>query len=230
MEKKAFTLAEVLITLGVIGVVAAMTIPTLISNYHKTQTVTRLKRAYSVVQQALRLSQEENGEVESWDTNLSGTAFFHKYIANYIKYLDEYTSPELAAKAPRLQLNGNTYTGTTYNANSSTSYHFTLLDGSMITMNMESTAEKGLWVGIDVNALAKPNQIGKDTFLFFLSSEYGLRPLGDVGTPSTWLISPYTRQKMMSGGNACAKGKSGYYCSALIINDGWKISNDYPWK
>ena len=41
--KKAFTLAEVLITLGIIGIVAAMTIPTLITNYQKNITITRLK-------------------------------------------------------------------------------------------------------------------------------------------------------------------------------------------
>ena len=41
MKFKAFTLAEILITLGIIGVVAAMTIPTLITNYQKKQTVTK---------------------------------------------------------------------------------------------------------------------------------------------------------------------------------------------
>ena len=44
--KKAFTLAEVLITLGIIGIVAAMTLPTLIGKYQKKQTVTQLKKAY----------------------------------------------------------------------------------------------------------------------------------------------------------------------------------------
>jgi prepilin-type N-terminal cleavage/methylation domain-containing protein len=43
--KKAFTLAEVLITLAIIGVVAALTIPTVVRNYQKTQTVTQLKKS-----------------------------------------------------------------------------------------------------------------------------------------------------------------------------------------
>ena len=45
----AFTLAEVLITLGIIGVVAAMTMPSLIVNYQKQQTVTRLKKSYNIL-------------------------------------------------------------------------------------------------------------------------------------------------------------------------------------
>ena len=75
MKKTGFTLAEVLITLGIIGVVAAMTIPILMTAYQKKQTVTRLKRAYSIVQQSIRLSEDENGEVESWDTKLNGDEF-----------------------------------------------------------------------------------------------------------------------------------------------------------
>lgn len=45
----AFTLAEVLITLGIIGVVAAMTLPTLINNYRKQETIAKLKKVYSVL-------------------------------------------------------------------------------------------------------------------------------------------------------------------------------------
>ena len=43
-KNKAFTLAEVLVTLGIVGVIAAMTIPMLITNYQKRLTLTRLKK------------------------------------------------------------------------------------------------------------------------------------------------------------------------------------------
>lgn len=52
-RKSAFTLAEVLITLGVIGVVAAMTIPTLIHNYKAKEMRTRLLRANSIIQDGI---------------------------------------------------------------------------------------------------------------------------------------------------------------------------------
>ena len=54
-----FTLAEVLITLGIIGVVAAMTIPTLINNYKEKVIVYKLPEIYSILDQAYKMSVEE---------------------------------------------------------------------------------------------------------------------------------------------------------------------------
>lgn len=59
--KKAFTLAEVLITLGIIGVVAAMTIPTLIANTRSQQYRSKFKKAISTISQAARMSQSLYG-------------------------------------------------------------------------------------------------------------------------------------------------------------------------
>ena len=62
-RKIAFTLAEVLITLGIIGVVAALTLPSVIQNYKKQVTVTQLKKAYSVLGQVVQKSIADNGPV-----------------------------------------------------------------------------------------------------------------------------------------------------------------------
>ena len=66
MKKLAFTMAEVLITLGVIGIVAAMTLPALIGNYKKKVTVTRLQRTYTVLAQAFERSRADNGDPSEW--------------------------------------------------------------------------------------------------------------------------------------------------------------------
>ena len=63
VKMSAFTLAEVLITLGIIGIVAAMTIPTLITNHQKRQTVVKLQRAISVMNQAYRLAYDDVGRL-----------------------------------------------------------------------------------------------------------------------------------------------------------------------
>ena len=60
LKNFAFTLAEVLITLAIIGVVAAMTIPTLINNYQKKQTVTQLKKAYTTLANVVYMSNLNN--------------------------------------------------------------------------------------------------------------------------------------------------------------------------
>ena len=79
--KKGFTLSEVLITLGIIGIVAAMTIPTLITNYQKKTTATRVKKAYAELLQAIKLSENDNDSMESWtvgnDVSIENT---EKYI------------------------------------------------------------------------------------------------------------------------------------------------------
>jgi prepilin-type N-terminal cleavage/methylation domain-containing protein len=64
MQKPAFTLAEVLITLAIIGVVAALTIPTVVRNYQKQETITRLKKAYSALANTTNLAMAEYGPLE----------------------------------------------------------------------------------------------------------------------------------------------------------------------
>lgn len=223
-----FTLAEVLVTLGIIGVVAALTIPAVITNYQKQETLSRLKKAYSIVQQAIKLSEVENESVANWDNNLNGHAFFEKYIKKYVQYTQEITPAELWSMAPRKLLNGSNYGGTTYAAGSGTATNFILSDGSMITLNFVTT--DGIWVGIDTNGIKKPNQMGKDTFLFLFSPKHGLQPLGGDGTPDAWSYRTYSRENIMgSGSNRCSKTGTGYWCSALIMNDQWEIAKDYPW-
>ncbi|PWL80398.1 hypothetical protein DBY21_01910 [Candidatus Gastranaerophilales bacterium] len=58
-----FTLAEVLITLGIIGIVAAMTLPSVIGKYQKKVTVERLKKVYTSLSQALIYSVKDNDEI-----------------------------------------------------------------------------------------------------------------------------------------------------------------------
>ena len=226
-SSKGFTLAEVLITLGIIGVVAALTMPALIGNYQKKEITTRLKKTYSIVQQAIRMSELDNGEIQYWGTISSGEDFFNKYFKNYFQYTNKYTSNELWQIAPRKLLNGTNYTGTTY-AGNNRSYHIMLTDGTLLTLNYDYS--NSIWVGIDTNGLSKPNQIGKDTFLFIFSSQYGLKPLGADGTPNSWNYGTYNRNNIKgNSGNACNKQKTGYWCAALIMNDGWEMRKDYPW-
>ncbi len=67
---KAFTLAEVLITLAIIGVVAALTIPTVITNYQKKMYVTQLKKSYNNLTNAFRTMMANDGVTKLTDTTL----------------------------------------------------------------------------------------------------------------------------------------------------------------
>ena len=80
-SKAGFTLAEVLITLGIIGIVAAMTIPNLIQKNYEHQTVTKLKETHSIISQAMRLASEEYGDPSGWE-------IFGNTEASVIKFMD----------------------------------------------------------------------------------------------------------------------------------------------
>lgn len=83
---KGFTLAETIITLGIIGVVAAMTIPNLMSKWREKALIAKLKESYSMVYQAYRLAIEEHGDLSGWDLGINSTDInAHKNVANNIK-------------------------------------------------------------------------------------------------------------------------------------------------
>lgn len=89
MKNSGFTLAEVLITLGIIGVVATVTIPTLISGYKKNEYSTRLKKFYSSIQQARVMYNVQNGTTDAdWEFPRANNSndiinYWNKYFAPY---------------------------------------------------------------------------------------------------------------------------------------------------
>ena len=89
-KKAAFTLAEVLITLGIIGIVAAITIPMLMTKYEKIRNVNQLKKTYSELSQAFKAASEENDLYTIGDNWQDRTAIV-KALEPYIKILNVYT-------------------------------------------------------------------------------------------------------------------------------------------
>ena len=69
-RKGAFTLAEVLITLGIIGVVAALTLPSLIQKYQDQVLENQLKKMYSTLSQGIQKAMADDGVSNFSDTEL----------------------------------------------------------------------------------------------------------------------------------------------------------------
>lgn len=230
-KEYAFTLAEILITLGIIGIVAAMTIPTLISNYQKQQTVVKLKETYSQLAQAIKMSEYDNGELSGWDLNSAN--WFDKYLAKYLKGSEE--DWKVTKSTPYKETSGKKETGLAIITNDSTS--FVLLNGvQILTLKGASNDFKNRrGILIDINgAKTKPNKLGRDAFYFVISNEYGLIPVGKYKTPEcTPPINGNPGRDYLKNTTclryACNKESRGLYCAALIITDGWTIAKDYPW-
>ena len=180
---KGFTLAEVLITLGIIGIVAAMTIPTLMQKYYEKQTVSRLKETYSILTQALKLCGEENGYPEEWGItgrNEESTAIIAEKIMPYLKInIDCGMKMEKSDKCfpeSMQRLNGS---GGKFNTKNESRYYVSLLNGTSLAIeSAETFHDMYLYFLVDTNGAAPPNIWGKDIFEFTYKPNLGLVPSG----------------------------------------------------
>ncbi len=212
---RAFTLAETLITLAIIGVVAALTMPALISNHRKHVVETKLKRFYSTMNQCIIRSELENGSKENWnfEFSLSGKGFdedvlekfYNTYYKKYLKILktDFFINP---------------YNNLQY-------MRFYFVDGSIALMGWYGA---DYWYCIDPKSTDNP-YIGKNCFAFALmpASE-------EKGQPRTKYflnkgLEPYIVPNTWDGTREGLKQDSLNYTKLIQLN-GWKIPEDYPLK
>ena len=228
-KRFAFTLAEVLLTLGIIGVVAAMTMPALIANYQKKQTVASLKKAYTNLSQAVKLSELSNGDVQYWNFSLPGEKFFLEYLSQFITIN---STTIIRQNIQYKYLNGANCAEDLCTGNSYITY---IADGSLLMISRTPRSDAKA-IAIDINGLKKPNTAGKDLFAFWITKYDGIVPFGFGNFSSIDALgeeqnfSQYDRD-MLTGmkSYACNKDKKGFWCTALIMMDGWEIKNDYPW-
>ena len=223
MKKNAFTLAEVLITLGIIGVVAALTMPSLIAKYEKIRTVTQLKKAYSIINQAVKLSEIDNGPMEDWEPEsyAGGLArpYIDKYWAPYLKVIktcNNYTECGYTAQHPYVWANGQPSGVTAV----STAFRLPLIttDGLMYIIGVAGgTGTLSNDIFIDLNGSRPPNKYGRDFFHFVRVPGKGVLPAG-------WDLS-----ESEINSNCSKTTDRGLYCAAKIMQDGWEIKDDYSW-
>lgn len=188
MNIKAFTLAEVLITLGIIGIVAALTLPALIQNNRNKELQTGLKKAYSVLGLALDMYQAENGEKITPEMNLQWN--LKPLLMKYLKTIKdcEYGANDASSCIPNYgtdnensSTNYTTYTGKKLSLYLFDDGQFILADGSLVLL--ESVSIDRLYISVDVNGYKKkPNRLGHDLFMFQIDKKGNLRPMGAAGT------------------------------------------------
>ena len=221
-KKSAFTLAEVLITLGIICVVAALTLPTLVANYQKKVTVTKLEKAYTILNQAFKQSEVENESSEHWDNAfvIGAENYFNKYWKPYFNGAErckKYQDCGYNSNTPFNSLNGQKSPVTVNDASSSRILFrindeiVYLLFASMGSADGSgSVSSNQVW--IDINGGKAPNTFGKDVFMFNYVAGKGVLPYGYAYSAAS-----------------CSKTQSGSYCSKKIMQNGWQITSDYPW-
>jgi len=235
--KKGFTLAETLITLVIIGVIAAITVPNLIIKHQKEQTVTRLKKTYSSLNQSLVKNQLKYGSYESWDDMFKSS---RHTSAELYDLIDKYFVPTMVTMENTKNFEEcwqgtKTIDGITSYLSGELSACFRTADGTSI--GLFTACGNGLCVpifAIDTNGPKKPNRLGRDVFMF--TFERGIKAL-----LQPYCNLPGSNRDTFLTGNAnncspatyCRKGTNatlaGAGCTAVIMMDGWQIKDDYPW-
>ena len=174
-----FTLAEVLITLSIIGVVAALTIPSVINNVYKKQLEIGFKKSYSTISQALEMYYAENGERITSDIAQNQ---LYPILIKHIK-----TVKECGIRVEScVQSDSDIYQN--YNATNGIrmgkfiSGQFIINDGSLVLLE-NSAINNQVFMSIDVNGYnKKPNRLGHDLFMFQINNNGKLLPMGLEGT------------------------------------------------
>ena len=218
--KKGFTLAEVLITLGIIGVVAAMTLPTLINNYQKQQTIAQLKKAYSEISQVFQRAEADHETMDTWDFSSYENQYEKsKYFADnyFLPYIKTIKLCEPASAECISESESNYSKGIAGIATSG--YSFLLYVDYLFN---------GGYVIVDVNGPnQRPNEGDKDIFYIrFMFKDGNLDNGGNslkkgLNFYGLHYTNPLTREQLIERN----------YCAALIMIDGWQISRDNPcWK
>lgn len=202
-----FTLAEVLITLGIIGAIAAMTIPSLLNQTNEKEFLTGFQKTYSELSQAYVTASQENGTADNWSTAEDA----YNYVKPYLNIQKDcgYSTP-CTTKAVYKDLSGDTNAG---HGGGKQTYHLILSNGALIYFRLDVSQ----MIYVDINGEKPPNQWGYDYFclqftvknngVFLTWPRYGYSM---VENSSTFCSRSYT-------GTAWERGRA---CSYWVIRHG----------
>ena len=215
-ELRGFTLAEVLITLVIIGVIAAMTIPTLINKTNNQEYASKLKKVYSTLAQATnRIIAEEGNpraDIGGWANNVDN--IFSLYKKHLVK------AKECGSDTTCFDHEVKTFDDKTYklDPNSTNWRKLILADGTELSVDNNMMGGRCNWnidglhvcvrMIVDINGHKKPNKLGRDIFQLYIDENQGLQPAG---------CGFLDRDDCTTAGDAQEKG---VYCACRVLHDG----------
>jgi len=249
--KKGFTLSEILITISIIGFVAAVTIPAMVMDYLRTQFITGAKTTYSIGNNVFKKINADN----ECDNDLKCTNLFNAgttsqtlgdAVVAYFKVAQNCgTQTDKNCWPAQTNDNFDGTSGTNTNFNTSSYYYkFQAVDGKTYAIhnyaedyvancgNNGSTGALGSnsfmtqvcgVIIVDINGYRAPNTKGKDTFIFYITNGKGplLYPSGGIDDN----MSSINNYWNMGGRNFCNKATNpdGKYCTGRLMENSWEM-------
>lgn len=221
MKKIGFTLAEVLIVIGIIGIVAEMTIPTLMNNVTDTAYRSQWRKTFSVLANATNQMIAETNDI--WDDSSATPSVqssnMRSAFRNYLRFANEDTVANLLNASYKLYKNNSAVHPWPVSTDPLSAA--TLADGSVVKFgsyqectNTSVPAEGGGtltnicgYFAVDVNGRQGPNMIGKDLYWAWIirpAAGYKVVPFGALDDGSS--CSPSANYLTSDGCSATALG------------------------
>ena len=194
-KKSAFTLAEVLITLGIIGVVAALTLPTVITNIKHKQLETAFKTAYSILSQTVINMKREDGEEISKTYATYNENYLYPKAGEFKEKFYKYSGLQVIGKCNyngiTIRNYNNTADADSYGVMQPTKANYDLLANGMCSLLLINNSLPTFYV--DINGTKGPNLFGHDLFIFVIDSKDRL---------SSYKMSKLYTEEELEGENA----------------------------
>lgn len=230
-----FTLAEVLITLGIIGIVVALTMPMLIAEYRNKAYVTQLHKTCNELQQGFRMLLADENTSDLVDAGLTNSTNMKNFLKTYFKLVDTcdngINAPCFADDYKNINgvlftpVNKNTWGGGACGITSSGASFCLDVPVWNSSTYADITTTSGN-VFIDVNGLKGPNKIGRDAFYLVLFSD-GVLDTGKA-TPACrkyGICQGGSINAARTQGTPCeaSVGWTDYACFGKILNANWQM-------
>jgi prepilin-type N-terminal cleavage/methylation domain-containing protein len=228
--KKGFTLAEVLITLGVVGVVAVLTVPGVMKNYANRMYVSQLQKVYSQIAEAAQNMMNDEHVDDFTETSAANagkpsgcpddktkcTYGVYAFFTNYFKTLKIDCGPNgdssCAKGANFYRRLDNTYT-------TSGMYQCIQTVSGAVICGGYNSSNKCMSITVDVNGLAQPNVAGRDVFAMDIHKDGSISDYGSGCAANSKGCSA------SSCGTGSADSINNASCGCLnnVIDAGWKM-------
>lgn len=235
-KKRGFTLSEVLITLGIIGVVAAITIPMLMSHYNKYIVETRLKAVYSTILQGIKMAQYNETALQDSkgdDGDVNGFSYRRSKEVFEAMFLPVFSGCTLYPKNSRKFYFYSADGTTSFDSNFPFTLFVGLNNGTVLGFTRGGNYD-GLSFDVILNPRKKKLLAGRDYFSFMFRND-GLDNYAYMQFFKHKYDNPVGREKILeyckSNNRFPADATSpSYFCGHAIVQNGFKIPANYPIK
>ena len=242
----AFTLSEVMITVGIIGVIAALTVPNLVKNYQRQAQTVQLRKTINEIESAIDMYITEEGKTSLAHTNFANDGGVDDFFQNHLRVVKTCASADTSSCFA--SENYMSIDGTKNQAFSCKGSSYVLADSSVVCANrigsVSVEAEKdgnkiknafklvtGLNVElyIDTNGSQPPNIGGRDMFHVYIrpdgriadtaQTDNNVCTLNDLGQPVCVVPEAVTIKPR----SACTSSAFGTSCLARLLDSNWNM-------